>query len=84
MFELTAQPYDMPPMHMAELFVHKLDGFAELFFLREIKTSDLYPTIKKKILDEYDSNARQLQVEGSLSQLRLRKIMKQESITDVS
>lgn len=84
MYELTVQQYDLLPTQMAELFVHTLDGPAQLFYLREIKASDSYPTIKQKMLDEYHSDARQLQVEGNLSQLRLRKLMQEESITDVS
>lgn len=83
MYELTAKQYDILPMQLAELFVQTLDGPAQLFFLREIKTSDSYKTIKKKMLYEYHSDARQLQFEGNLSQLCLRKLMQQESITNV-
>lgn len=83
MYEITARQFGLNADKMADLFIHVLDGSARLFFIHNAKNGDSYGTIKTMMLTEYNSDARQLQVEGHLQQLRLRDVMAEESITDV-
>lgn len=69
---------------MAELFLYALESRAQLFFLHVIKPSDAYAIIRHTILEKYHTDACQLQVDGCLSQLRLRHFMPEENITDVN
>lgn len=82
-YELPQQ-YELIPTQMAEIFVHAISGPVQLLFLREISQSDSYQTIPVKILHEYNSDARQSQIDVQLAQQRLRKFMHEQGITDIS
>lgn len=83
-YEMTAHHYKLTPDQKVNFFVYALGGPAKLFFLRTAKLGDTYERIREFMLAEYNSDARQLQVEGQLQQLRLRHLMAEENIADVS
>lgn len=83
LFEHYSRQNHLRPDQMANLFMTALDGPARLFFLRNVRMGDTYECIKAMMLQEYNSDARQLQVEGHLQQIRLRNIMTDEGITDM-
>lgn len=82
MYELTARQFGLNDSQMADLFIHTLDGSARLFFINNVKMGDSYGNIRSMMMSEYNSDARQVQVEGHLQQLRLRDLMAEESIID--
>lgn len=60
---------------MADIFILVFDGSARLLFIRMVNIEDLYRSIMKKILSEYNCDDCQLQVERYLQILRLHVMM---------
>ncbi len=83
-FEIVSKQYHLSDGLMVDYFIYALGGPAETFFLNNRNDEMTYKEIKKLLLKEYNSDARQIQVKGKLDVIRLSNVMTEYCIKDLS
>ena len=81
---VCAQQHKLSEAQRAEYFVNIFEGPARTFFLNNAQNGMAFEQLANMMIREYNSDARQLHVQGILEGLRLRKFMVEHEITNVS
>ena len=84
MYEIYSQQIELSPQQMSDFFIHALSKPALTFFLNSGGKGKSYDEIKQMMLNEYNSDSRQAQTKRRLDMLRLRNVMIELGITDLS
>ena len=84
MYDICARQHNLSRSQKADFFVHVFDGPARKYFFDNVDESLQFHEMANFMIKEYISDARQLQVKGTLESLRLRKFMTEKGIDDVS
>ena len=83
-YEICANQLRFNPRDRAEFFICIFSGPARNFFFENINPRMTYEQMRNVMINEYDSDARRLQVQSELENLRLADLMAEKSITDQS
>ena len=83
-YAVCARQHKLSRTQLAEYFVNILDGPARTFFFNNAQEGMSFEDMGNMMLREYNSDARQLHVQGILEGLRLKKLMEENGITNIS
>ena len=83
-YNVCTRQHKLSPTQQADYFVNILEGPARTFFFNHARSDMNFQEMAAMMIREYNSDARQLQVQGTLELLRLDKFMSKHGITDVS
>ena len=83
-YSVCARQHRLSRAQLADYFVNVLEGPARTFFFNNARNDMSFDDMAEMMVKEYNSDARQLQVQGTLEILRLDKYMTEHEITDVS
>lgn len=84
MYSICARQYTLSQAQKSDFFVHPFNGAARKVFLHHTNDEMRYDEKAQTMLQEYVSDACQLQVKGTLETLCLRTFMADKNINDVS
>lgn len=83
-YKIVSKQYNLDNFQMVDYFIHALGGPAKIFYINKSSSQMCFEDVEKLMKDEYNSDARQIQVKGQLDTLKLQKYMEENSIKDVS
>lgn len=83
-YAISARQYDPSRAQKGDFFIHCLDGAALKIFFEKCNEAMPYQATFSVVLTEYASDARQLQIKGSLETLRLSSFTREGNMKDVS
>lgn len=84
LYAICSRQHRLSQAQKADFFVHVFEGSARKFFFENANGEMPYNDMVRVMLKEYVSDARQMQVKGTLETLRLRSFMKEKELEDVS
>ena len=82
-YNICALQLDLSGKQRALFFINAFSGTAKDFFCDNCKPEMSYEQLVGMMLTEYDNDARQLAAQSELENITLRKVMKEEEITDL-
>lgn len=85
-YSICSKPYRLFRAQQADLFVHVFSVSARRFFFDNCFTRDnmCFPEMAAIMMQEYGSDARNMQIKGTLETPRFRSFMEERGITDIS
>lgn len=84
LYSICTRKHRLSQAQKADFFVYILKGSAGKFFFENVSDGMQYNEIVQIMLNEYVSDAEQMQVKGTRETLRLRSFMKEKEIENVS
>ena len=83
-YSICARQHKLTHSQKADYFVNVLDGPARTFFFNNARNDMTFADMANMMLREYNSDARQLHVQGRLEGLRWQEFMLEHDITNPS
>ena len=78
---ICSRQHRLSPSQTVDYFVNILDGPARNFFFNNAQDDILFEQMTEMMVAEFNSNARQIQVYGILSTLRISSMMAEHELT---
>lgn len=84
LYMICARQYDLSEKRKSDFFIHVFGGAAWNLFFQRHEVDMFLDNMARVLLRKYVSDARQLRVKESLDTLRVRSLIAQKNISDIS